>query len=270
MLEIGCGQRAAQTMLFTADGAQVIGIDAEVPTFAMDLKILSRIVRVNGLERAAKSLARHLLFDFPFFSELSRQYGKALPPPGVEVRLMDAASLDFPDNSFDFIFSTLVFEHIADVPAAVAELNRTLKPDGLAWINIHLFGSLSGGHHKEWTNPRTGRPRRVPPWDHLLENRHPADYSLNRLRLADYRRIFEARLHLVEESRVTEGEEFLTPALEKRLIQQKDYTREDLLTREAAFWCRKRQTDPEGRMTVFVQDAGNPGDMKPKDQESNR
>lgn len=244
ILEIGCGQRAAQTMLFTADGARITGIDIEVPTFALDLPAFYRIVRLNGLERAAKSLARHLFFDAPFFSQLSRQYGQTLPLEGADVRLMDAASLTFPDDSFDFVFSTLVFEHIADVPAAVAELNRVLKPDGLAWINIHLFPGLSGGHHQEWTNPPTGRPHRVPPWDHLLENRYPADGSLNRLKLADYRLIFEARLKVLEEGIVTEGEDFLTSALEKRLMA-KGYTREDLLTREAAFLCRKRPAGPE-------------------------
>jgi SAM-dependent methyltransferase len=245
ILEIGCGQRAAQTILFTADSAQIIGIDAEIPTFSLGRKTFFRIVRVNGLERAFKSLARHFLFDSPFFSQLSSQYGKTLPWGGIDVRLMDAAFLDFPDDSFDFVFSTLVFEHIANVPAAVAELNRVLKPDGLAWINIHLFPSLSGGHHKEWTNPRAGRPHRVPPWDHLQENRYPADGSLNKLRLDEYRRIFGARLKVMQENRVTEGEDFLTPILETRLIQ-KGYTKDDLLTREAAFLCRKRVSGLDG------------------------
>jgi SAM-dependent methyltransferase len=245
ILEIGCGQRAAQTILFTADGVRITGIDVEVPTFTVSLKTFARVVRLNGLERAAKSVARHLFFDSPFFAQLARQYGQPLPLDRADVRLMDAASLAFPDDTFDFVFSTLVFEHIADVPAAVAELNRVLKPEGLAWINIHLYPSLSGGHHKDWTNPQAERPPRVPPWDHLMENRFPVAGFLNRLRLEDYRRIFGARLTILEESLLGEGEDLLTPALEQDL-GQKGYDREDLLTREAALLCRKRRPSSEG------------------------
>ena len=153
---------------------------------------------------------------------------------------MNAAQLAFPDDSFDFIFSSLVFEHIDDVPAAVAEVNRVLRPDGTAWINIHLFPSLSGGHHKDWTDPRKWPSPQVPPWDHLRENRYPADYSLNKLRLGDYRRIFAESLEVMEESLVKEGERILTPQLETELAQR-GYPKDDLLVREVAFRCRKRR-----------------------------
>jgi SAM-dependent methyltransferase len=153
---------------------------------------------------------------------------------------MDAAQLAFPDDAFDFIFSSLVFEHIGDVPTAVAEVNRVLSPGGVAWINIHLFPSLSGGHHKDWTDPRRWPSTQVPPWDHLRENRHPADNSLNKLRLRDYRRIFGASLEVQEESLVQEGEHILTPGLEAELAQR-GYPKDDLLVREVAFRCRKRR-----------------------------
>jgi SAM-dependent methyltransferase len=240
ILEIGCGQRASQTILLAAAGAQVIGLDRELPTYHLSPRRFCRIIRVNGLERALKSLLRHYFFDHQFFAHLSRQAGKNLPPDRVNVCLMDAAQLGFPDETFDFIFSSLVFEHIADVPGAVAEVNRVLKPEGTAWINIHLFPSLSGGHHKDWTNPRQWPSPKVPPWDHLRKNRYPADLSLNKLRLTDYRQIFRASLEVLEETLLVEGEEMLTPELETDLTRQ-GYTREDLLIREVAFRCRKRQ-----------------------------
>jgi SAM-dependent methyltransferase len=239
ILEIGCGQRASQTILFQAAGAPAIGIDREVPTFRLGLKRFFRIISINGLERALKSLCRHFFFDYPFFRRLSRRTGKHLPPHRVPVCLMDAARLAFPDDAFDFIFSTLVFEHIRDVPAAVAEVNRVLSPGGTAWINIHLFPSLSGGHHKDWTDPRKWPSTQVPPWDHLRENRYPADDSLNKLRLGDYRRIFAAALEVREESLVVEGERLLTPELAAELAQR-GYPKNDLLAREVAFRCRKR------------------------------
>jgi SAM-dependent methyltransferase len=240
ILEIGCGQRASQTILFQAEGAPAIGIDREIPTCHLDFRRLFRIIRINGGERALKSLCRHLFFDYPFFRRLSRQTGKTLPPDRVNVCLMDAARLAFPDNAFDFIFSSLVFEHIGDVPAAAAEVNRVLSPGGTAWINIHLFPSLSGGHHKDWTDPRKWPSPQVPPWDHLRENRYPADNSLNKLRLGDYRRIFAASLAVKEESLVEEGEQVLTPGLETELARR-GYSKDDLLVREVAFRCGKRR-----------------------------
>ena len=240
ILEIGCGQRASQTILFQAEGAPAIGIDREVPTYHLGLKRFCRIIKINGWERALKSLFRHFFFDYPFFRELSRQSGKNLPPNRVNVCLMNAAQLSFPDDAFDFIFSSLVFEHIDDVPAAVAEINRVLRPDGTAWINIHLFPSLSGGHHKDWTDPRKWPSPKVPPWDHLRENRYPADLSLNKLRLGDYRRFFAESLEVMEESLVVEGEEILTPQVETELARR-GYPKNDLLIREVAFRCRKRR-----------------------------
>jgi SAM-dependent methyltransferase len=241
ILEIGCGQRASQTILFAAAGARAIGIDREFPTYHLSLRRFCRIINVSGLERALKSLFRHVLFDRQFFKHLSRQAGKNLPPDRVNVGLMDAAHLAFPDDAFDFIFSSLVFEHIADVPGAVAEVNRVLKPEGAAWINIHLFPSLSGGHHKDWTDPRKWPSPRVPPWDHLRENRYPADPSLNKLRLEDYRRIFGECLEVREETPVVEGEHILTPELAIELTR-KGYSQDDLRIREVAFRCRKRRT----------------------------
>jgi SAM-dependent methyltransferase len=240
ILEIGCGQRASQIILFQAQGAEAIGIDREVPTCHLGLKKFFRIIKIHGPERAFKSLCRHFFFDYPFFRKLGRLTGKNLPPDQVNVCVMDAARLSFPDNAFDFIFSSLVFEHISDVPRAAAEINRVLRPGGTAWINIHLFPSLSGGHHKDWTDPRQWPSPKVPPWDHLREHRYPADNSLNKLRLEDYRRIFAASLEVREENLVQEGEHILTPELEAELAQR-GYPKDDVLVREVAFRCRKRQ-----------------------------
>jgi SAM-dependent methyltransferase len=239
ILEIGCGQRASQTILFTADGFETIGIDLEVPTFRLTPGSIIRIVRANGWERAIKSLCRHWLFDKPFFQRLAAQYGRPLPLDRVEVRVMSAAQLELPDNYFDFIFSSLVFEHIDEVPAAVREVNRVMAPRGRAWINIHLFPSLSGGHHPAWTQWRGASLPEVPPWDHLRDNDFPVDSHLNRLRLADYRRIFGECLEVLEETQVKEPAEVLTPELEE-ILGTLGYTREDLLTREVAFLCRKK------------------------------
>lgn len=239
ILDLGCGQTAKQTALFKADGAEVIGIDMEVPTYKMNLNTFIRVIRTNGMERAIKSVLRHLLFDKQFFLQMASQYGKTISFDRLDIRLMNADSLSFPDNSFDFVYSAWVFEHINNVPAAIREVNRVLKPSGIAWIGVHLFSSLSGGHHLDWIWPDKSPANKVPPWDHLLDNKYPVNTYLNRLRLDQYRDIFHKHTVIFDEKLSYEGNKFLTPEIEK-ILQHKGYTREDLLTRNVIFLCKKR------------------------------
>jgi ubiquinone/menaquinone biosynthesis C-methylase UbiE len=46
----------------------------------------------------------------------------------------DAIALPFPDASFDAAVATQVYEYVADVPAALAELHRVLRPGGRAVV----------------------------------------------------------------------------------------------------------------------------------------
>jgi SAM-dependent methyltransferase len=43
--------------------------------------------------------------------------------------------IPWPDNTFDFVFATSVFEHVADQELAYSEIHRVLKPGGL-FLNI--------------------------------------------------------------------------------------------------------------------------------------
>jgi ubiquinone/menaquinone biosynthesis C-methylase UbiE len=239
ILDLGCGQTATQTALFHADGAVVTGIDVEVPTFSLGVATFIRTLRLNGPERALKSLARHVLFDQRFFRALSAGYDKSVSFKNLDVRIMDATAMEFADSTFDFVTSLSVFEHISDVRGAVRELNRVLKPGGIAVITPHLFGSLSGGHCLEWVDPDRQAAANVAPWDHLRENQHPAAAYMNRVKLHEYRQYFRESLDVVDEVVSTEGERYLTPELEAEL-GAKGYTREDLLTRIVTFFARKK------------------------------
>lgn len=46
--------------------------------------------------------------------------------------------IPFADNTFDFIFSDQVLEHVQDHAAALAEMRRVLRPDG---VTLHIFPS---------------------------------------------------------------------------------------------------------------------------------
>ncbi len=240
ILDLGCGQQAVQTVLFHAEGARVVGVDVEVPTFRMNPAVLLQTVRLNGVERGLKSVARRLLVDGRFFRDLAREAGRPLDLEAVDVRIMDAGDLSFPDRSFDFVVSTAVFEHIEDVRGAAREVNRVLGEGGLAVITPHLFPSLSGGHNLEWAEPDRRPSLTVPPWDHLRAARYPANVYLNRLKWSDYRRILGEELLIEAEVPEREGRALLTPKLESEL-GARGYSREDLTTKTVMFFCRRRR-----------------------------
>ena len=52
---------------------------------------------------------------------------------GIDVQAVccDAAALPFPDDSFDIVFGHAVLHHLPDLPGAMAELRRVLRPGGV-------------------------------------------------------------------------------------------------------------------------------------------
>jgi arsenite methyltransferase len=60
----------------------------------------------------------------------------------AEFRTADAAQLPYPDHSFDAAVSTQVYEYVPDVPAAIREQHRVLRPGGRAVIMDTDYGSL--------------------------------------------------------------------------------------------------------------------------------
>jgi len=80
---------------------------------------------------------------------------RPFPPPYLyPVQNYDGINIPAADESLDFIFSSNVLEHVADLPALFAEMRRVLKPDGLAlhilptpawrfWTCLTHYGDLS-------------------------------------------------------------------------------------------------------------------------------
>lgn len=54
--------------------------------------------------------------------------------PGLDFREGDAGALGFAAGEFDLVCSTQVLEYVSDVPAALAEFKRVLRPGGVAAI----------------------------------------------------------------------------------------------------------------------------------------
>lgn len=53
------------------------------------------------------------------------------PSDKTKLRVMDAASLEYPDASFDLVYSFHAIEHIANLVGALREMKRTLRPGGV-------------------------------------------------------------------------------------------------------------------------------------------
>jgi ubiquinone/menaquinone biosynthesis C-methylase UbiE len=62
--------------------------------------------------------------------------------PWAEFRPADATQLPYPDAGFDAAVSTQVYEYVPDIPAALADLHRVLRPGGRAVIVDTDYGSL--------------------------------------------------------------------------------------------------------------------------------
>ena|SRR5665213_716439 len=62
--------------------------------------------------------------------------------PWTEFRKADATQIPYPDGNFDAAVSTQVYEYVSDIPAALAELHRILRPGGRVVILDTDYGSL--------------------------------------------------------------------------------------------------------------------------------
>ena len=74
--------------------------------------------------------------------DLARKRFELFNLPG-EFRTADAENLDFPDNSFDLVYSHGVLHHTPDTERAVREVHRVLKPGGRAVVMLYHRNSYN-------------------------------------------------------------------------------------------------------------------------------
>ena len=89
----------------------------------------------------------------------------------LRVQYGDLRKMEFPDNYFDLIVSSSVFEHIHDFDIALAEMNRVLKPGGFVYSHFGPIWSGSYGHHLWYqigSRAITYHTLVLPPYCHLL------------------------------------------------------------------------------------------------------
>jgi SAM-dependent methyltransferase len=108
-------------LLAPRPGEAVIDIGVGPGLLAEDLaRLVGDTGRVTGLDMAEPMV------------KMARTRLAALPQ--AECVVGEATSLDFADGTFDAAVSTQVYEYVADMPKAMRELHRILKPGGRALI----------------------------------------------------------------------------------------------------------------------------------------
>ena len=239
ILDVGCGKMYSFSRLMSRNGHIVTALDTQYVSpyiwkyFAM--------FYYDGIRIAMKSFLRDVLFS----TELKGMLKSASPcnTKSSKITFVRASAEDmpFPDNHFDIVFSRNAFEHIPSVEKAISECARVVKPNGIIYISVHPYTSISGSHHPRWFHPDSDPPKDIPPWFHLRDNckkfEWPLDYALNKYSSADYRNIFAGYVDILQEySDKIEGERFLTEKIRQEL---KQFSEEELLTTTKTFLARK-------------------------------
>ncbi|KTD42858.1 phospholipid N-methyltransferase PmtA [Legionella parisiensis] len=87
-----------------------IGTGLSLPLYRDDLQITGIDISEKMLEKAEEQIVKNKLEE------------------RVQLKVMDAAHLEFPDNSFDFIVAMYVAPVVPDIHAFLQELTRVAKP----------------------------------------------------------------------------------------------------------------------------------------------
>lgn len=249
ILDVGPGQFLIQSRFFALRN-NVVGIDSEVIADRLRVGTVADMIHHNGLHRAIKTVARKTLgIDRAYARALCKALGvDALPE--IDLRRGDACRMQFPDESFEMIYSRAVLHHLAAPAAALSEMARVLKPGGVAHVDLHLYSSVNGALDPrcvDATNPELY-------WAHLREGYSVVEGAfLNKLRLSEWQVLFADRWPGSIVDVVQSDNPAVHQEAEKLLAEQKirGYSKEELVTTTVSTIWRKPQLCPSSHERVL-------------------
>lgn len=148
-----------------------------------------------------KSDVLHIAPEACFIQRFEKLHGDRYITADIESPLakvkMDIHQIPFEENTFDFVLCNHVLEHVDDDIKAMREINRVLKPGGLAILQIPFFHPIQEKTFEDHsiTDP-VQREKIFGQRDHV--RKYGSDYPL---------RITEAGLTPIEDSFVNEQSE---------------------------------------------------------------
>jgi arsenite methyltransferase len=147
-------RRAVRTALALRQGENVLDIGSGAGLLAREMAAeVGSVGSVDGIDPSESMLAR-----------ARRRRGA---DGAAEIRFLagDASALPFADASFDAAVATQVYEYVRDMPAALGEAFRVLRPGGRLLVLDTDWGSIV------WHSAKPERTRRVlAAWqEHLID-----------------------------------------------------------------------------------------------------
>ncbi len=233
ILELGPGYTLTAGLLFYAHGARsYTGADL-FPIAGRDSSLYRRL-----RQHIARSCVLPAVSTIN--EDVLRRFDEAVKLEGPEAVFdetkvscrhpVDAASLPFPDASFDVVISLASFEHFQDPAAAARECARVLAPKGVGLHQIDLRDHRDFSKPLDFLRFSDEEWRKIPP--------KPFCHT-NRLRKSDFERVFRESGVAVEEVDVN-LKTTLDPALKAQLHPSfRDRPIEDLEAISAFFVLRK-------------------------------
>lgn len=119
--------------------AGTVAADVGAGTGFVTEGLLSAGVRVIAVDESAEMLA-----------EMKRRLGE---PAGIEYRVGESARLPVHDGEVDSAFANMYLHHVEDPAAAIREMARILRPNGMLVVtdlDEHAYEFLSEEQHDRW------------------------------------------------------------------------------------------------------------------------
>lgn len=253
VVEIGFGARPRRLMMMTGFFKKVYGIDLEAPVLSFGDTL--RAARRNGLERAAKSIVRHALFERGAWDEFHGQMRAELPDydPDKASFVLGSAALDEVWDQIgevDLVFSIDVFEHIPpeDLRIALVKMREHLSPGGIVITRPCVYTGVGGNHLPDWypyvVEEQTDHSMA---WIHLIDPDFRVNTYLNKVTRGEFKTMFEeAGFNVLRDEAIMGrlGEKFLTPEKKAQLADWDDY---ELFSNKVEYFLRPKDAGSESR-----------------------